>query len=156
MYLLMYKKWVSMNNKDRKIWTEKSSISHTAMARFVSSANNILKSVNDQLKRMDGRTTILSTDSLDINSVITAQKLNMFRLILTWNSVPNIIRQDDIHGQKISLKSFETMGLSKMTDEKMEELIPNYCKVTVAAEKEGEQEDEFFEIPWERSTKGIY
>ena len=119
------------------------------MAQFVSSADSILKSVNDQMKRIDGKKLFLSTDLLDINLVMTPQKLNMYRLILTWSSLQNIIRQDGRENKK-ALHCFETFGTPKMTDEMMEILIPQYHEVSVSLENK----EELLQIPWERSTKG--
>ena len=147
--MLMYKKWASMKSKERRIWTEKANLNYSSMAQFVSSADSILKSVNDQMKRIDGKKLFLSTDLLDINLLMTPQKLNIYRLILTWSSLQNIIRQDDRENRK-ALNCFETFGTPKMTDEMMEFLIPEYPEVSVSLENK----EELLQIPWERSTKG--
>ena len=138
-----------MKSKERRIWTEKANLNYSCMAQFVSSADSILKSVNDQMKRIDGKKLFLSSDLLDINLLMTPQKLNIYRLILTWSSLQNIIRQDDRENRK-ALNCFETFGTPKMTDEMMEFLIPEYHEVSVSLENK----EELLQIPWERSTKG--
>ena len=153
MHMLMYRKWISMKSKERRIWAQKANLNYSAMSQFVSSTGSILKSVNEQLKRVDGGKVFLTIDLLDVNLSITPQKLNMYRLILTWCSLRNIIRQDDRSNRK-ALNCFETFGTPKMTDEMMESLIPEYHEVCVSLESKEDQQREFLQIPWERSTKG--
>ena len=96
-YLHIYRKWKSLKSpKDRNVWASEAGIVPARMADFASTVDNLLKSVNTSLKRTGQKNTDLLKDSLSINCFVSPQKLNMYRLILTWASPGNIIKHRNL------------------------------------------------------------
>ena len=105
MALNMYKKWVSLRSEERVRWCKASAIRHDNMSHFVTSVENILRSVNNLLRRgkrsqgdhkKSGETTEpqLNQDALHIEHTTTPRELNLYRLILTWVCSKNIMHQN--------------------------------------------------------------
>lgn len=95
--------------KLREKWARSLGIRVENMTKFVANVNELIKKVNMFLGRKDGKYESdaeikkrggqskhsLDVIALNISHDITPRELNHFRLILTWVSADNVLRQAD-------------------------------------------------------------
>lgn len=111
-YLTAYKKWTSLPPKMAEKWAKSLGIRVENMKKFAASVDALTKKANSFLGRKDNgkyeseteiekkekekkNNNLLDMTALNVSHDITARELNLFRLILTWVSADNILRQDD-------------------------------------------------------------
>ena len=157
MHLNIYKKWKSLTFIwDRALWAKKVGLKINLLEGFVSIADNLLKSLNNAVRDISGKNDTLGLHSLDISTKITSAKLNMYRLILTWASAKNIIRQRESRGSE-ELHYVPAIGITSnepVDDDFMNKLTPNFSGITLEYEKISS--NVFLTIPWIRLTQRTF
>ena len=134
------------------------------MVEFVNTVNLLLEKVNRLLgrARQNGRRDydsydrkenidrkrFLDTTSLDLSHAITARELNYFRLMLTWVSTDNIIRQD----KKGKVENEVRLKKQMISDGSMNKLFPVFRKASIIDDKEWRHDE--CSIPFEIAYEG--
>jgi hypothetical protein len=142
LHLTAYKKWISLPVKLREKWAKSLGIRVENMTKFVANVGELIKKVNLFLGRKDGKYESdaeitkrggqskhsLDVTALNISHDITPRELNHFRLILTWVSADNILRQADrpLDSSKEAEDTANTVEIKKpsLSVEAMRDLFP--------------------------------
>ena len=138
LYLTALKKWTSLPPNLREKWAKSLGIRVENMKKLATSVDELSKKVNMFLGRKDGKyeseseiqkngnqsCNILNATALNISHDITPRELNLFRLILTWVSADNIIRQ--VYRPAESEDTVNAAQISKplLSVEAMKDLFP--------------------------------
>lgn len=143
LHLIAYKKWQTLTVPDRQEWAKLLGLRFVCMRDFDLSVDDLFSRVNRFLGGDEGekrscdssqnidKEKFLDGSSLKLSHIITELELNYFRLIITWASKDNIIRQEG-NGKTDEKVTFK-MGEIPMTD--MKNLFPVYKKVSIIDDK---------------------
>jgi hypothetical protein len=122
----------------------------------VASADSLFKAVNDSLSRMLGPKGILNSSSLELGCIITSEKLNFFRLILTWTSEGNVIRQDSKVTTKKAFQSVEISCANEVSHDQLSSLFPimayNNLKVSDQTPNNGNSNTDIYDRKTEKES----
>ena len=159
MHLNIYKKWMSMTPAEQMVWGLQANVSHARVQAFVSSVN-ILSLAVDKAKGAE-RGNLLLSSALQVGTVITPQKLNIYKLMLTWMSYGNVIRQSTLVEQppeatKLPTHKQTLSGVKQgipISDDLLDNLLPPYHELSMTKKTYRESMEPQI-IPWEKSTKG--
>lgn len=138
LHLTAYKKWISLPVKLREKWAKSLGIRVENMTKFVANVGELIKKVNMFLGRKDGKYESdaeitkrggqskhsLDVTALNISHDITPRELNHFRLILTWVSADNILRQADRPKEAEDTANTVEIKKSLLGVEAMRDLFP--------------------------------
>lgn len=138
LHLTAYKKWISLRAKLREKWAKSLGIRVENMTKFVANVDELIKKVNMFLGRKDGKYESdaeitkrggqskhsLDVTALNISHDITPRELNHFRLILTWVSADNILRQADLPKEAEDTANTVEIKKSLLSVEAMRDLFP--------------------------------
>ena len=140
-HLTAYKKWTSLPPKMGEKWAKSLGIRVENMKKFAASVDALTKKVNSFLGRKDNgkygseteiekeekekkNKNLLNVTALNISHDITARELNLFRLILTWVSADNILRQDDRPVESGDTVNTAQINRPSLSVEAMQNLFP--------------------------------
>ena len=163
LHLIAFKKWVTLSKSEQPKWAFSLGIRIQNMIEFVNTVNLLLKKVNrllgcvgqngrrdyDSQENID-KERFIDTKSLDLSHTITARELNYFRLMITWVSTDNIIRQ--VKKRKVDnevklKKQMISVGAIK-------KLFPVCRETSIIDDKEWRHDE--YSIPFEISYEGEY
>ena len=163
LHLIAFKKWVTLSKSEKPKWAFSLGIRMQSMIEFVNTVNLLLEKVDrllgcvgqngrrdyDSEENID-RERFMDTKSLDLSHAITARELNYFRLMLTWVSADNIIRQvkEGKVDNEVQLKK------QRISVGAINELFPVCRKASIIDDKEWQHNK--YSIPFEVSYEGEY
>ena len=133
MYLNAYRKWVTLNEKQQIQWARIAGIQIDAMNRFAMQAKDLMDKTERALR--NSRESIdfygeiddedLGPDSghrldfsvLHLDHITTPKELNYYRLIISWISADNIMRQDGLEmtDKKAPFQSIVSVPFSRQS-----------------------------------------
>lgn len=141
LHFIAYKEWKrkTLTVPERQKWAKLYGLHFVSMNDFVLSVDDLFNRVNGLLGGEEGKKSscdssrnidkkiFLDVSSLDLSHTITKEEINYFRLIITWASKNNIIRQEG--SGKIDEKVTLKMNEIPMTE--MKNLFPVSKKVSI-------------------------
>jgi hypothetical protein len=160
LHLIAYKQWRTLTVPERQDWAKLSGLIFVCMMDFVLSVDDLFKRVNRYLGGEEGKKSsgdssqnidkekFLDDSSLNLSHIITERELNFFRLIITWASKDNIIRQEG--NGKIDEKV--TLKMKEIHMREIENLFPVSKKVSIIDDKKWQ--DGEYKTPFKVSYEG--
>lgn len=139
LHLIAYKKWKTLTVEERQEWAKSLGLHFVSMNDFVLSVDELFNRVNRCLGGEEGtKSTGASSQNIDkekffdrsslkLSHIITEIELNYFRLIITWASKDNIIRQEG-NGKIDEKVTLETMI-------EIKNLFPVFKKASIIDDK---------------------
>ena len=162
LHLIAFKKWATLSKSEQSKWAFSLGIRIQSMIEFVNTVNLLLEKVNRLLGRAGrdydsydrgeniDRKRFMDMISLDLSHEITARELNYFRLMLTWVSTDNIIRQE----KKEKVDNEVKLKKQMVSVAAINRLFPVFRKASIIDDKEWRHDK--YSIPFEISYEGEY
>lgn len=164
LHLIAFKKWATLSKSEQSKWAFSLGIRIQCMVEFVNTVNLLLEKVNrllgcarqnsrrdyDSYDREDNIDSerFMDTTSLDLSHAITARELNYFRLMITWVSTDNIIRQE----KKSKVDNEVKLKKQMIPVAAINRLFPVCRKASIIDDKEWRHDK--YSIPFEISYEG--
>lgn len=167
MYLNAYRKWITLNEKQKIQWARIAGIQMDAMNRFVMLAKDLMdkteRAIRNSSESIDfygeNEDEDLGSDSgyrldfsaLHLDHITTPKELNYYRLIITWISADNIVRQDglDKTDKEAPFESTVSVAFSRQS---IQNLYPNID--TISIKNDRKVKNGVFSIPFNIKYQG--